>query len=114
MDYERQREWLEGVAKYAELELTWLAGETPGYTPVTGLEGDPDFNEYTKRARFWSQQLDEAKRAAGREGETRFYYCGFAQAALLDRLLPGWKAQVFEPGVMLEDLLRVAVQRHHQ
>jgi hypothetical protein len=111
VDYERQREWLEGLAKYAELELTRIAGETPSYLPVSGLASDPDFKEYATRVRFWSQQLDEAKRSAGRVGETRFYYCGFAQAALLDRLLPGWKKQAFEPGVMLEDLLRVAVQR---
>ncbi len=109
IDYERQREWLEGLAKYAELELTRLAGETAGYTPVAGLASDPDFKEYAGRTRFWSQQVSEANLSAARQGETRFYYCGFAQAALLDRLLPGWKVQAFEPGVMLEDLLRIAV-----
>jgi hypothetical protein len=30
---------------------------------------------------------------------------------LLDRLLPGWKEQIFNPGVMLEDLLRQAIGR---
>ncbi len=46
----------------------------------------------------------------GQEGETRFYYTGFAQGVLLDRLDPDWKSQAFEPGVWLEDLLRQAVQ----
>jgi hypothetical protein len=32
-----------------------------------------------------------------------------AQAVLLDRLYPGWKDKAFQPGVMLEDLLREAV-----
>lgn len=57
----------------------------------------------------WSAQLDEVTRTAGREGETRFYYSGMAQAVLLDRLLPDWKERAFEPDSMLEDLLRDGV-----
>ncbi len=109
IDYERQREWLEGLAKYAELEVTRLAGAATNYMPVPGLAEDPDFDEYATRQRFWSNQVNEARRSSA-EGETRFYYVGFAQAALLDRLFPGWKKQAFEPGVMLEDLLRIAVR----
>ena len=55
----------------------------------------------------WSAQLGEVTRTAGRAGETRFYYSGMAQAAVLDRLLRDWKERAFEPDVMLEDLLRV-------
>ena len=55
----------------------------------------------------WSAQLGEVTRTAGRVGETRFYYSGMAQAAVVDRLLPDWKERAFEPDVMLEDLLRV-------
>lgn len=50
------------------------------------------------------------RRTAGRSGETRFYYSGMAKAVLLDRLLPDWKEQVFNPNVMLEDLLRLATE----
>jgi hypothetical protein len=32
-----------------------------------------------------------------------------AQAVLLDRPMADWKARVFQPDVMLEDLLRLAV-----
>jgi hypothetical protein len=105
IDYERQREWLEGLAKYAELELGRQANLTKAYTPDPALADDPSFNGYEHRARFWLEQLSEARRLSGREGETRFYYSGFAQAVLLDKLMPGWKAQAFAPGVMLEDLL---------
>jgi hypothetical protein len=47
---------------------------------------------------------------AGDEGDGRFYYSGFAQAVLLDRLAPGWKAQLFDEGAWLEELLAQAVE----
>ena len=109
VDYERQREWLEGLAKYAELALT-LAAQDPGYTPLPALDADPNFKHYTTRRQFWNGQVSEATRTAGRSGETRFYYSGMVQAALLDRLAPGWKSEAFAPGVMLEDLLETAVR----
>ena len=109
INYERQREWLEGLAKYAELAIGRLAGATPDYAFLPALSADPDFSEYATRERFWQGQVDEVRRTAGREGETRFYYGGMAQGVLLDRLLPDWKERAFDPGVMLEDLLREAV-----
>jgi hypothetical protein len=105
IDYEGQREWLEGLAKYAELTLGKVAGGMASYSPLAALKADPAFKAYKTRPQFWSEQLDEAKRTAGRAGETRFYYSGFAQAALLDRLAPGWKEKAFDPGVILEALL---------
>jgi hypothetical protein len=109
VNYERQREWLEGLAKYAELSLGRLAGNTPGYTSLPALTADPGFREYTTREQYWSGQIDEVRRTTGHEGEIRFYYSGMAQAVLLDRLLPDWKARVFKLDVMLEDLLRLAI-----
>ncbi len=108
--FERQREWEEGLAKYAELEIQRQAALSKIYKPLPDIRKDPDFNSYTDRLRFWNNQLSEVKRLSNREGETRFYYSGFAQAALLDRLMPGWKEQAFLPGIWLEDLLRQAAQ----
>ncbi len=108
VEYERQREWLEGLAKYAEVSIGSIAATTAGYEPVKPLAADPDFKRYSTRERYLSQQLDEARRTAGREGEVRFYYSGMAQGLLLDRFLPGWKQLIFEQGVALEDLLRRA------
>jgi hypothetical protein len=107
--YERQREWLEGLAKYIELMIGRLAGAAPGYQPLPGLEIDPNFKAYATRQRFWSQQLGEARRTQGRSGETRFYYSGNAQAVVLDRLVPGWKQRALSEGIFLEDLLRQAI-----
>jgi hypothetical protein len=107
IDYERQREWLEGLAKYAELTTLRETATRSEYEPV--LSDDPHFEAYAGVMRYYNQQLQEVRRTAAREGETRFYYSGMAQALLLDRLAPSWKEQVLNPGVWLEDLLAEAV-----
>lgn len=112
VDYERQREWLEGLAKYAELALGRVAATIPDYQPVPAIASDPDFGHYTRRERFWSLQLDELRRLSSRSGETRFYYTGAAQAAVLDQLMPAWKAQILKTDMALEDMLRAAVIGH--
>lgn len=109
VDYERQREWLEGVAKYVEVSIGRLAAEVPGYAPQGIVMADPDFKHYKNRQQYWSGQIEEARRTSGRGGETRFYYSGLTQAVLLDRLMPGWKERALDEGVTLEDLLREAV-----
>ncbi len=110
IDYERQREWLEGLAKYTEVSIGQVVASTPGYEPFEGLKEDPDFKNYATRGRYWSRQLNEVGRLMGHSDEKRFYYSGMAQAILLDRLLPGWKQRIFAPGVCQEDLLREAVR----
>jgi hypothetical protein len=108
-DYERKREWLEGLAKHAELALQREAGRAPDYEPLPAIAQDRDFHGYRTRERFWTQQLGEVSRSAHREGEVRFYYSGMAHAALLDRLMPDWKARAWSEGVWLEELLAEAV-----
>jgi hypothetical protein len=109
VDYERRWEWLEGLAKYAELSIQRQAGLSEGYLPLPAIGNDPDFHGYRDRERFWGQKVDEIKRMSGRSGDTRFYYSGFGQAVLLDRLMPGWKARAWSEGVWLEDLLAEAI-----
>ncbi|MGW8251168.1 MAG: hypothetical protein ACWGO1_11040 [Anaerolineales bacterium] len=110
VDYERQREWLEGLAKYAELKIGLAAQDVQAYEPVPEVRNDPDFNGYKTRLRYWQGQLNEVNNLSNRSGETRFYYGGMAQAVLLDRLAPDWKMSAFNPGATLEDLLRQAVE----
>jgi hypothetical protein len=105
-EYERQREWLEGLAKYSELALGRLAGSAPAYTPVTAIQQDAGFSAYARQEAFWQQQLKESVGSALRSGETRFYYSGLVQAALLDRLSPGWQRRILTTDLALEDLLR--------
>jgi hypothetical protein len=106
--YEQQREWLEGLARYAELEI-WRQGSLPGYKPLPATANLPDFDQYLGFETRWRQELDQMPRMFNDEGDGRFYYSGMAQAFLLDRLLPGWKELAFAEGVWLEDLLAEAV-----
>jgi hypothetical protein len=109
--YERQLEWEEGLAKYVELAIWREAYAVKEYEPLSILAGDPDFGQYATFPRRWSQEIGQMRRQATREGETRFYYTGMAQAALLDRLLPGWQDRIWADGVWLETLLAEATEQ---
>ena len=109
INLERLREWEEGLAKYAELEITRQA-ETGGYIASGGISSDKDFKNYQGQQQFWSSQLKEAANTKGRSGDTRFYYSGNALAILLDRLMPGWKSAAIPDGAYLDDLLQDAVR----
>lgn len=108
VEYERQREWLEGLAKYVELEVWRQASITSTYAPLLAMAADPEFEGYATFEPRWEQEVSQLRRATA-EADTRFYYTGMAQAVLLDRLAPGWKEQAMGEGVFLEDLLRAAV-----
>lgn len=111
IDYERRREWLEGLAKYSELAIglqAYHATEAGAYTPVRALANDPRFRGYRTQPRFWNAQIDELQRMSNRE-EVRLYYSGMAQAVMLDRLMPEWKDRIWMEEVWLEDLLAEAV-----
>lgn len=107
--YEQQREWLEGVALYNELEILRQAQIDGDYRPIEGMAADPEFDRYDTFEQRWGQEVAQIGRMAGNDGDGRFYYSGMAQAVVLDRLLPDWKTQIFEKGVFLEDLLATAV-----
>jgi hypothetical protein len=79
------------------------------YEPVSTLTDDPDFDSYADSRQFWNQQVSEVTRMTNRSGEVRFYYSGFAQAVLLDRLLPNWNSHALAEGIFLEELLGTSV-----
>src|SRR6056297_2183334 len=109
IEYEKNREWLEGLAKYTELKIGLVADESSGYEPVTEIKKLGDFNNYNKRDKYFRHQLSEVPRAAVRSGESRFYYGGMLQAMLLDRAAPEWKSKIFDKDIFLEDLLRNSI-----
>ncbi|HOQ99205.1 MAG TPA: hypothetical protein PLJ35_10345 [Anaerolineae bacterium] len=110
VEYERQQEWLEGLAKYAEMSVG-LAAAGPGYQPLPeALSAIPGFRGYASYPIFYQAQLREVGRIDNRSGNTRFYYGGMAQAVLLDDLSPDWKPLAMQDGACLEDLLRAALQ----
>jgi hypothetical protein len=114
IDYERQREWLEGLARYVELETWRQASLADDYQPIVALQDNPDFDGYASFDKRWAQEIDQIGRMADDYGDGRFYYSGMAQAVLLDRLLPDWKAQVLTDGVFLDELLATAVAAHSE
>ncbi len=107
--YEQQREWLEGMAKYVELDIWRQAAKTPGYAALPVLSSDPSFKSYQTFDRFYQQQIEQTGRMANDEGDGRFYYSGMCQAILLDRFNPGWKATLMSENAYLEDLLQEAL-----
>lgn len=110
VELEHLREWEEGLAKYAELEITRQASSVDSYLPFAGLSQDKDFKNYDNQQQFWLAQLKEAKNTRGRSDDTRFYYSGNALAILLDRLMPGWKPLALPGGEYLDDLLQDSVK----
>lgn len=107
--YEQQREWLEGLARYAELEI-WRQGSMPGYEPLASTAALPNFDRYQGFETRWKQELDQMPRMYNDNSDGRFYYSGMAQACLLDLLMPDWKQRAFEEGIWLETLLAEAVK----
>lgn len=102
---EQKREWLEGLAKYVEVSIGKTAKRNKKYDPVPAMLNDPDFKQYKTRISYWSQQIDEATRLEGRDGEVRFYYSGLLQALVLDKIISNWKEKILTENLFLEDIL---------
>ena len=99
--YEQTTEWVEGLARYAEVALMQRA-DRAGKAPF----------DYPAAADVWQQFLmDLAQPASGPDGfRGRYYLLGAGQAFLLDRLLPAWKTRVLDERQALEDVLNEAVE----
>ncbi|HSM54906.1 MAG TPA: hypothetical protein VK879_02025 [Candidatus Sulfomarinibacteraceae bacterium] len=104
VQFEQQREWVEGQAKYMELQ-SWLLASEDDYTPLPDAAERNDLASYKGADDAWSKEIDQIRRMAGDHGDGRFYYSGLAQAVLLDHLRPGWKAEVLNGEATLEALL---------
>ncbi|MEJ2503901.1 MAG: hypothetical protein P8177_11420 [Gemmatimonadota bacterium] len=108
IELERQREWLEGLAKYVEVRTWLLADRTASYQPLDAAQQALAPADYSEADEALGREIAQLRRSAG-QGGTLFYYSGMAQAMLLDRLSPGWKVAAFEEGATLEGLLARAV-----
>jgi len=110
--YEQKREWLEGLAKYAELKIGVMTSENHSYKPVNEIETVPGFKNYKNSVSHFNKQIADVKRIGNRPAEARFYYTGMLQAVMLDRLLPEWKKDGFKEDVYLENLLEKTVKKY--
>ena len=103
--YERTTEWVEGLARYAEVALMRRASQTV-YMPLDQAI------QYPAAEEVWCQFLDQlGNPTINRDGfRGRYYVLGAGQAFLLDRLMPAWKGRVFNEKLSLEGLLQEAIQ----
>lgn len=106
--YEKQREWLEGLAKYAEIQSWMLASDPELYTPTPEMKDDSDFNFYKNAADKRKNEVRQLRSDLG-FSESMFYYSGWAQAELLDRLNSNWKSTALQSGVFLDELIEESV-----
>jgi hypothetical protein len=111
INYEQNREWLEGLAKYAELTIGLKALQNENYKNVKAIESFSEFKKYKTFAKYYRQQIEEVRRSATRPNENRFYYSGMLQAVMLDQLMPDWKKEAFGEDVYLDNLLRSALNK---
>ncbi len=95
---ERTLEWMEGLARYAELRLMQLASaDITSSNPIKYPSSDQ------VRQAFTSQLANPASITTGLRD--RYAVFGAAQAWLLDRLQPNWKTHALNSGLALEELL---------
>jgi hypothetical protein len=104
IDYERELEWLEGLAHYVEIRSYELASAHASEAPFKDFK--PSLPIHLSMSFF---RLE--KQLGSQKGDLRFYVSGMAQARLLDRLSAGWQARALGDRSYLEDLLQeVATQ----
>jgi hypothetical protein len=99
VDFERELEWLEGLASYVEIRSYELASSHAGEAPFADFK--PSLPLHLRMSFF---RLE--KQMGSQKGDMRFYLSGMAQARLLDRLGTGWQARALGDRAYLEDLLR--------
>ena len=101
--FENDLEWLEGLARYAEIRFYELAALQKNGSKFTKYK--------TSLPSHWKMEFRRINGKLGHlEGDYRFYLSGMAQARLLDRVRPNWKMQFKHEDSNLEDILRIAVE----
>ncbi|MHB2156245.1 hypothetical protein ACX8XN_17865 [Calditrichota bacterium GD2] len=97
LDFERELEWLEGLAKYAEIRFYELAAEGNYRSEAV---------QYRKGLPHWQMEFSRLRNSLGEQGsDFRFYLAGMAQARLLDRIDPDWKTKIMTTNLSLDELL---------
>ena len=86
--------WQEGVARYTQIKAAEAAGD---YQPSAAYAALPDFTPFSTYAvTARSRTLDELKHIDITQSKREvFYSFGAAEALLLDRINPTWKADYF-------------------
>jgi hypothetical protein len=116
--YEDGMEFNEGLAKYVEYRLTEVLKGRQPRPSMWLIQGFSGFADLEPARLALVQQMRQHMRGeanvnndpfGGSPLRMRFYFSGMAVAALLDRLAPGWKEQMFQPGTTLAGLAETAL-----
>ena len=95
--FERELEWLEGLAKYAEMRFAELGS--------TGKDEERSKAYRIVRNRLRVDFYSRLMKLNEQHGDLRFYLSGAALAMLLDKMSPGWKRDFLnQKNIALEDL----------
>jgi hypothetical protein len=100
--FERELEWLEGLAKYVEMRFSELG---------SSQKGEAESKVYRiARNRLQADFSWRIAKLGDLHGDLRFYLSGAIQAMILDKISPGWKLEIIrQENISLEDLLQTAV-----
>ncbi len=109
--FERETEWLEGLAKYVELR-SWQLASRPGYQPLAEVRSDPQFHGYGGYDARWSSERISMKLSVNLHGDLPFYWTGALQAMLLDELDGSWKTDFLPGDLFLDAALARASSGH--
>jgi hypothetical protein len=104
---EREFEWLEGLAKYAEMRFAELGSSLQEEAELKAFR----IVQYRLRMDFSSR----LNKLGNLHGDLRFYLSGAIQAMILDKISPGWKQEIMhQENIGVEDLLQTKVlnKRH--
>lgn len=96
--YKQWMEWLEGVAKYTEYKLAYLAGSPSGYKPSKEFSDTfPDASYADLWTKSYAGQISPIRFVGeGVSGSMMFYYTGIGKALVLDKIQPDWKMRYFK------------------
>ena len=86
ISFEQELEWLEGLAKYAEMRSAEFGSEE---------QTSQNYKDYrVARGRLRMDFYARLRHLGEQDGDLRFYLSGAAQAMLLDQLYPEWKTDL--------------------
>lgn len=97
VSFERELEWLEGLAKYVEMRFAELGS--------SGIDEERSRAFRIVKNRLQMDFYYRLMKLSDQRGDLRFYLSGAALAMLLDKTSPGWKKNFLDQdGAALEDL----------
>jgi len=103
--YFKLQVWQEGIARYVEYKLALIASKD--YQTTTGFDSLTDVISFNKAADeiLDNMMLVLPRMTLSEQKRLTFYYVGFAEGLLLDRVAPDWKRDYFDSIFNLGNLL---------